>query len=172
MDSYKRARENSYGWASFEQPASKINRALPPPPPAPPAFADPSGRSSSAGGRYINEENRRFDSRTTYSQSQFAPVGLVGQGSSCFDHQKGYCDRGSSCRFSHDGVTGGGGGGGGGGRGGGGGGGVCFDHQKGYCDRGHLFDAWRATANARKFRFSGTHGTAANIVLSFSTLNP
>jgi cold shock CspA family protein len=78
--------------------------------------------------------------------------GAGGGGSQmCFDFQKGRCDRGSSCRFSH-GDAGGDGGGGGGGYGGGGGGGyggggyggggggagagVCFDFQKGRCDRG------------------------------------
>jgi cleavage and polyadenylation specificity factor subunit 4 len=69
----------------------------------------------------------------------------------CYAFQKGSCDRGSSCRFSHDAGGGGGGGGGrgrggdrgfggrGGGRGGGegrGGGGVCYAFQKGNCDRG------------------------------------
>eukprot|EP01041_Mallomonas_annulata_P005010 gene5010-10024_t len=74
-----------------------------------------------------------------------------GGGGVCYAFQKGNCDRGSSCRFSHEGGGGGGGGRGGGrGRGGGdrdrgssggrgaggGGGGVCYAFQKGNCDRG------------------------------------
>ena len=35
-----------------------------------------------------------------------------GGGGVCYDHQKGACTRGDSCRFSHDGAGGGGGGGG------------------------------------------------------------
>lgn len=54
----------------------------------------------------------------------------------CFAYQRGGCDRGDSCRFTHEG----GGGGGGGGRSGpsrmGGGDRVCYAYQKGECDRG------------------------------------
>ena len=82
-----------------------------------------------------------------------------GDGPPCYAFQRGECDRGSSCRFSH---SSGGGGGRGGGRGGdraggrgdrsggrgggrfgdrdggrgGGGGGVCYAYQKGDCHRG------------------------------------
>merc|ERR1712160_28776 len=55
----------------------------------------------------------------------------------CFDFQKGRCDRGSACRFSHSGGGGGGGGdrygggGGGGDRYGGGGGGDRYDDRRG-----------------------------------------
>ena len=49
----------------------------------------------------------------------------------CFAFEKGTCDRGSECRFSHSA-----GGGGGSGRGGGGGGGrACYDFQRGNCTR-------------------------------------
>merc|ERR1711865_576158 len=66
------------------------------------------------------------------------PSGGGGGGSSqeCFDFQKGRCDRGSGCRFSHDGGGGGGGGDRGGGdryddRRGGGGGGDRYDDRRG-----------------------------------------
>jgi len=49
----------------------------------------------------------------------------------CYAFQRGECDRGNSCRFSHD-V--GGGGGGGGGRGGSRP--ICYKFQSGECDRG------------------------------------
>ena len=56
----------------------------------------------------------------------------------CYNWQRGSCDRGDSCRFTHEGAAGTGG------NGGGFGGerrerrpaGVCFDFQKGRCDRG------------------------------------
>ena len=55
----------------------------------------------------------------------------------CYAFQRGECDRGDSCRFSHGPGGGGGGGGGGFGRGGGGGGGgACYAFQRGECDRG------------------------------------
>ena len=51
----------------------------------------------------------------------------------CFDFQKGACDRGDNCKFSHgNGAAGGGIPQGGPGRSMG----VCFDFQKGSCDRG------------------------------------
>jgi len=53
-----------------------------------------------------------------------------GQGE-CYDWRDGRCNRGSSCRFSHDGPGGSGGGGGGDDRRGGGGGGGGYDDRRG-----------------------------------------
>ena len=76
------------------------------PPPGPPSFGYGGGGGGYGGGGYAGGGGQR-------------PRGV------CFDFQKGQCDRGDACRFSH--MLGGGGGGGGG---------VCFDFQKGQCDRG------------------------------------
>merc|ERR1719289_674957 len=76
-----------------------------------------------------------------------APVNTGGDATGaglCFDFQKGRCERGPACRFSHqpkeeqgaDGYGGGYGGDGYGGGYGGGGGNICYDFQKGQCTRG------------------------------------
>merc|ERR1719320_505032 len=67
-----------------------------------------------------------------------APINTGGDATGaglCFDFQKGKCERGAACRFSHQAKEEQGGDGYGGGYGGGGGN-VCFDHQKGQCNRG------------------------------------
>lgn len=49
----------------------------------------------------------------------------------CYNYQKGACDRGDACRFSHEDEAGSRSGGQGGAKAG-----VCYSYQKGACDRG------------------------------------
>lgn len=80
--------------------------------------------------------------RGGFSSYNSAPRGGARGPSVCYAHQRGECQRGESCRFSHSNEEGGGGGGGGGGFSGGYNSaprnktGTCYAHQRGECQRG------------------------------------
>ena len=98
------------------------------PPPSPRDSRHGRGGDGGSAGNGRGRDGGRGRGRGDGRRGRGGAIDHQGAGK-CYAYQKGNCDRGANCRYSHD-DSGGGGGGGGGSKG------PCYAYQKGNCDRG------------------------------------